>query len=189
MSSLSDIEWTRAYHNLRRDGADIDGVRETPLNEHLRGLVFHGFEEDRIQVRFAAAVNPGEYTVLAGGNARNRENAKPVRESGADEFRVVAPEWIQQHSAVRDRLIFRVSDHAGHHASGTGNRQVQSTARIGREHEARVEHLSTAVTRGREIDFRWQPCQVNPESPFRNARNDLSLIHISEPTRLLSISY
>ena len=150
MSSLSDIEWTRAYHNLRRDGADIDGVRETPLNEHLRGLVFHGFEEDRIQVRFASAVNPGENTVLAWRNARNRENAKPVREGSADEFGVIAAERIQQHSAVRDRLIFRVSDHAGHHASGTCNRQVQSTAGLGREHEARIQHLSTAVTGGRE---------------------------------------
>src|SRR5688572_29059912 len=156
MSSLSDIEWTRAYHILRGDGADIDGVREAPLHHHLCCLVFDRLEEYRIQVGLAPSIIPRQNSVLARWNAGNRENAEAVCGCGSDQVRVVPVKGIKQNGSIGQGLILGIANHARHDAARTRNRKIQPASGLGRDEEARVENFPAIEPRRREIDFRWK---------------------------------
>ncbi len=65
------MECSRDYHILRRDGADIDCIGESPLYDDLGGLILDRLEEDRIEVCLPLSAVPGQNPVLAWRDARD----------------------------------------------------------------------------------------------------------------------
>src|SRR5688572_3936679 len=146
MSSLSDIEWTRAYHILRGDGADIDGVGESPLHHHLRGLILDCLEVDRIQISLAAPVAPRHHAILARRHAGDREDAKPVGGSGAYQGWILPVEGIEQHGAIGQRFVLGIPYHPRDDAARTRDREVQTTPSISGHHKPGVQNFPTTVS-------------------------------------------
>src|SRR5262245_25145689 len=105
ITSLSDIEWTRDYHILRRDGAHIDGIGESLLNDHFGSLVLNRFEENRIEVSFAASTTPRQNPVLARRNAGDRKDTELIRRGGPVEIQVFLTRRYQNNGAVGNGFV------------------------------------------------------------------------------------
>src|SRR5262245_53014297 len=117
MRSLSDMEWTRAYHILRCYSADIDRIREAFLNHDFRGLILHCLEEYGIEIGPGRTVFPGEDTIFSRGHSGDRKNTELVRGGGAIEVGIVLRCRYQQNGAVGDGTVFRIAYHSGHNAA------------------------------------------------------------------------
>ena len=104
------MEWTRAYHNLRRDSAHIDGIREAALHHHLGDLILNGLQENRIEVSLAWSILPCQNAILSRGHAGDRKDTELIRRCGAEQVRVVPVRRDQNHRAIGDRFILSVSE-------------------------------------------------------------------------------